>query len=202
MHIYLVRHGETDWNTKFLFQGQSDTELNKTGVMQAKCIAKEFKGRKISAIISSDLKRAHKTAEIIAASCGCRAKVAKDKRLRERDYGNLEGKLYNLYHNKKKNFTGEKDHKFFPRVNRAFRSIIKKYRGRDIIIVSHGGVVRQLVASVLGLQDYKSLRIYNASVSELFYNEKKKAFFVLLVNSVHHLPRSERNKIEYHIKGV
>lgn len=201
MHIYLIRHGETDWNTKFLFQGQSDTELNKTGIMQARCIAKEFKGRKIGGIISSDLKRACKTAEIIAAACN-RKKIEKDRRLRERHYGNLEGKLYELYRHKKKDFTGEKDGKFFPRVNAAFKDTIKKYEGRDIIIVAHGGVVRQIIASVLNIPDYKKLRIYNASISEIFYNEKKKAFFLLLLNSVAHLPRAARNKIEYHIKGV
>jgi broad specificity phosphatase PhoE len=202
MHIYLIRHGETDWNTKFLFQGQSDTELNKNGIMQAKSIAKEFKGRKIGGIISSDLKRAYKTAEIIASACGCRAKIQKDKRLRERHYGNLEGKLYELYRHKNKDFTGERDEKFFPRVNSAFKAAVKKYNGKDIIIVAHGGVVRQIVAFVLGLKEYKKLRIYNASISEIYYNEKKKAFFLLLLNSVAHLPGKARNKIEYHIKGV
>jgi 2,3-bisphosphoglycerate-dependent phosphoglycerate mutase len=202
LHIYLIRHGETDWNTKFLFQGQSDTELNKTGIMQAKSIAKEFKDRNIGGIISSDLKRAFKTAEIIASACGCRAKIEKDKRQRERHYGNLEGKLYELYRHQKKGFTGERDSRFFPRVNAAFKSIIKRYKGKDVIIVSHGGVVRQIVAFMLGLEDYKKLRIYNASISEIFYNEKKKAFFLLLLNSVSHLPRKARNKIEYHIKGV
>jgi broad specificity phosphatase PhoE len=202
MHIYLIRHGETDWNTKFLFQGQSDIELNENGIMQAKSIAKEFKGRKISGIISSDLKRAYKTAEIIASACECKTRVRKDKCLRERDYGNFEGKHYDLYHNNRKDFKGEKDSRFIPRVNAVFKAIVKKYKGKDIIIVSHGGVVRQIIAFILGLKEYRKLRIYNASVSELFYNEKKKAFFVLLVNSVAHLPRKERNKIEYHIKGV
>jgi probable phosphoglycerate mutase len=202
MHIYLVRHGETDWNTKFLFQGQSDTELNANGIKQAKSIAAEFKGRKISAVISSDLKRAHKTAQIIASACGCKGRIKTDKRLRERHYGNLEGKLYSLYRDKEKDFTGEIDKKFFPRVNAAFRAIVRKYQGKDIIIVSHGGVVRQIVASILELKEYRRLRIYNASISEIFYDSRKKAFFLLLLNSVAHLPVKERNKIEYHIKGV
>jgi len=58
------------------------------------------------------------------------------------------------------------------------------------------------VASILNLKDYKKLRIYNASISEVFYNERKKAFFLLLLNSVAHLPKKSRNKIGYHIKGV
>jgi len=201
LHIYLIRHGETDWNTKLLFQGHSDTKLNKSGIRQAGYIAREFKGRKIDAIISSDLKRAYDTARIIASACGC-AGIKRDKRLRERDYGSLEGRRYELYRDRKSDFDGENDRRFFARVNRAFDDIVRKYQGRDILIVTHGGVVRQIVSHVLGLKDYKKLRIYNSSISEVFYNEKKKAFFLLHLNGVAHLPKAQRNKIEYHIKGV
>ncbi len=202
MHIYLIRHGETDWNTKLLYQGHSDTELNKNGIMQARCIAKELKSRRIKAVASSDLKRAYKTAEIVRNACGIKTAVKKDRRLRERDYGSLEGKLYGFFKSRKKTFNGEKDTLFFSRVNACFKSLVSKYRGKDIAIVTHGGVVRQIVSHILGLKEYKRLRISNASISEIYYNEKKKAFFLLLLNSVSHLPERERNKIKYHIKGV
>ena len=202
MHIYLVRHGETDWNTKFLYQGHSDTSLNETGIKQAECIAKELKNKRIKAVISSDLKRAYKTAEIIRKTAGIKAVVEKDRRLRERDYGNLEGKLYERFKSRSKNFTGEKDSRFFPRVNAAFRSVVNRHKGKDIAIVAHGGVVRQIVAYVLGLRNYKRLRIYNASITEIFYNTEKNAFFLLLLNSVSHLPEKERNRVDYHIKGI
>jgi broad specificity phosphatase PhoE len=202
MHIYLIRHGETDWNTKLLYQGHSDTGLNKTGIMQARSMAGELKNRRIKAVISSDLKRAYKTADIIRRACGIKGRIKADRRLRERDYGNLEGRRYEFFKSRKKDFNGEKDGPFFSRVNACFNSIVKKYKGRDIAIVTHGGVVRQIVSFILGLKEYKRLRIYNASISEIYYNEKKKAFFLLLLNSVSHLPERERNKIRYHIKGV
>lgn len=202
MYIYLIRHGETDWNNKFLFQGQTDIPLNKTGLMQARAIAKEFKHRQIDAIISSDLKRAYQTAYEIKKVSGLKGKIHTMKSLRERDYGNLEGTTYDRYHSQKKGFTGEKDPEFFARLNRAFAQIVKKYRGKDVAVVAHGGVVRQIVAHVIGLKDYKRLRIYNASLSEVFYDSKRDAFFLLLLNSVSHLPAKERNKILYHIKGV
>ncbi|MCE5301460.1 MAG: hypothetical protein LLG37_11415, partial [Spirochaetia bacterium] len=63
-------------------------------------------------------------------------------------------------------------------------------------------VVRQIVSYVLGLKEYKRLRVYNASISELFYIPEQDAFFLLCFNSVAHLPKNERNKIQYHIKGV
>jgi len=202
MNIYLIRHGETDWNGKYLFQGHSDTALNKTGRRQAGYIGKWMKSRKVGAIISSDLKRAVETARIIKKRASIKAPVETVKGLRERDYGNLEGKRYSLYHSRKKGFTGEKDKRFFARVNRAFKETMKKHTGKNIAIVTHGGVVRQIVASAIGLKDYKKLRIYNASISELYYNPEGKSVFLLLLNSTCHLPAKERNRIEYHIKGV
>ncbi|MEI7542705.1 MAG: histidine phosphatase family protein [bacterium] len=202
MYIYLVRHGETDWNNKFLFQGHTDVPLNKTGLLQARAIGKELKYRKIDAIVSSDLKRAYQTANEIKKATGIKSRIYKMKQLRERNYGNLEGTTYDRYHKQNKSFTGEKDAAFFIRLNKAFKQIVKKFKGKDVVLVSHGGVVRQLVSYVIGLKDYKRLRIYNASLSEVFYDSKRNAFFLLLLNSVSHLPKKERNKILYHIKGV
>jgi broad specificity phosphatase PhoE len=202
MYIYLVRHGETDWNTKLLFQGHTDIKLNKNGIKQAKCIAKAFMGQKLDAIISSDLTRAVQTAAEISKKIPLKCAIIKEKGFRERNYGNLEGTTYNRYHRQDKSFTGEKDKEFFARVNSTFDRVVKEHRDEDIAIVAHGGVVRQIIAYILGLKNYKKLRVYNASISEIFYNPEKRGFFLLSFNSVAHLPKSERNKIQYHIKGV
>lgn len=202
MHIYLVRHGETDWNTKLLFQGQTDIPLNKTGISQARHIARELKGRSIEAIVSSDLLRARRTAGEIQKACAGKCPVDTFPELRERDYGNFEGKRYDQLTPGGRGFTGENDKRFFARINRVFDRIMADYSGKNIAIVTHGGVVRQIVAHVLGLKDYKKLRIYNASLSEIYYDTQKRGFFLLLLNSVSHLPARERNTIQYHIKGV
>lgn len=202
MNIYLIRHGETDWNGKFLFQGHTDTPLNASGRRQAAAIGKWLADAGIERIITSDLSRAYKTAEIINSKLARKVTVERMKELRERNYGSLEGKKYDLYHSKRKEFDGEKDGLFFGRVNNAFKSIIKSCTGKNIAVVTHGGVVRQIVADTIGLKDYKKLRIYNGSISELFYNHEKKAMFLLLLNSVAHLPKKERNAIGYHIRGV
>ncbi len=202
MYIYLVRHGETDWNKKLLFQGHTDIELNNNGIRQAKCIAKTFKEVKLDAIISSDLLRAFQTAAEIRKVSPSKCPIIMDKGFRERNYGNLEGKLYDRYHKQNKDFTGEKDKEFFARINKAFDKVVKKHKGQDLVIVAHGGVVRQIISYILGLKNYKRLRVYNASISEIFYNPEKNGFFLLSFNSVAHLPKSERNKIQYHIKGV
>ncbi|KAJ6366907.1 hypothetical protein OIU77_003314 [Salix suchowensis] len=89
--IIVVRHGETVWNVDGRIQGHIDVELNDVGREQAAVVAdrlsREFK---VSAVYSSDLKRASETAEKIAASCGI-AEVIKDPDLRERHLGDLQG---------------------------------------------------------------------------------------------------------------
>lgn len=202
MNIYLVRHGETDWNDKLLFQGHTDTYLNKNGLIQAKYIADEFKNIKFEMIISSDLLRALETADIIKKITGFKKKIIISKNLRERNYGSFEGKKYEYLRHKRKNFDGEKDKVFFKRINNFFNSIIKKYKGKNIIIVTHGGVVRQIISKILQLNDYKKIRILNASISEIYYDEKNKKFFLIRLNSMAHLPKKHRVKIHKHIFGV
>ncbi|XP_074308761.1 phosphoglycerate mutase-like protein 4 isoform X2 [Silene latifolia] len=92
--IIVVRHGETDWNAIGKMQGQLDVELNEVGRQQAVAVAERLsKEANISAIYSSDLKRALETAEMIAAKCGG-LEVITDKDLRERHLGDLQGRLY------------------------------------------------------------------------------------------------------------
>ena len=63
--IIAVRHGETSWNVDARIQGQKDIELNDTGRWQASRVGAALKGEKISAVYSSDLGRAHQTAQPI-----------------------------------------------------------------------------------------------------------------------------------------
>ena len=65
MKIYLVRHGETDWNLQERMQGQADNELNDTGKKQARIVADKLQGITFDAAFSSTLRRAITTAEII-----------------------------------------------------------------------------------------------------------------------------------------
>ncbi len=90
MKLLLTRHGQTGWNVEGKIQGQTDTELNETGIKQAEVIREKLFNQKIDIIISSPLKRARKTAEIIAR--GRDIPIIIDERLSERDFGEFEGK--------------------------------------------------------------------------------------------------------------
>jgi broad specificity phosphatase PhoE len=172
--IYLVRHGQSEWNTQGLMQGvTSGVPLTKKGVNQARELEKKFKGVKFSAIFSSDLMRARQTAQIIAF----RRKLAviTTRALRERNFGDYEGKTLHQYETELKKVLQEfhslpdkGKFKFsFPngiesiddtviRVITWLREISVAYRGKNIMAVAHGGVLRLLLIH-LGFSSYDEL---------------------------------------------
>ncbi|KAK1263755.1 hypothetical protein QJS04_geneDACA011980 [Acorus gramineus] len=92
--IVVVRHGETTWNASAKIQGHLDVELNEVGRQQATATADRLsKESHVSAVYTSDLKRASETAEIIAKSCNL-PEVIRDPELRERHLGDLQGLVY------------------------------------------------------------------------------------------------------------
>ncbi len=89
--LWLVRHGQTDWNVQGRYQGQADPPLNAAGLEQAARAAEALAGRTYAAIYTSDLERARVTAEIIGRRLGM--EVIVDARLREVNQGAWEGML-------------------------------------------------------------------------------------------------------------
>ena len=87
--IYVVRHGETDWNLKGKQQEHMDSPLTERGTQQANALANGLINRGIQFIFSSDLGRAMETAKIINANLNL--SIRTDKRLRERHLGTLQG---------------------------------------------------------------------------------------------------------------
>ena len=90
-HLYLIRHGQTDWNLEGRYQGQSDVPLNEKGIAQVQSLIEKLNGHSFAAIYSSDLMRARQTAEPIAKALGMEVNI--DKRLREINQGEWEGVL-------------------------------------------------------------------------------------------------------------
>jgi probable phosphoglycerate mutase len=88
--LVLVRHGESTWNALGIVQGQANAPgLTDRGRRQAATLARRLLDRSVVALVSSDLTRAHQTAEIIAQELD--TGVVLDDRVRERDFGVLEG---------------------------------------------------------------------------------------------------------------
>ena len=140
--IYIVRHGQTDWNVEGRNQGRTDIELNGTGIKQADETAKKLEGKNFDIVFSSPLKRAYKTAQII-----CDGDIIPDERLIERCNGDLEGKLKSEYKGLV-NFADPHENRhgveplpvFRKRITDFFDYILKNYPGKEILVVTHAGI--------------------------------------------------------------
>lgn len=87
--VFLIRHGETDWNRERRYQGQLDVPLNNNGILQARKMAEQMSQHQLEQIYSSDLGRAYQTAEILAAAA--ETPLQPDERLREIHQGDWQG---------------------------------------------------------------------------------------------------------------
>ena len=139
--IYIVSHGETNYNLDGRYAGRIDVVLNAKGIEQAHIIHNELKDIKFDKVISSPLKRAYKTATIITNS-----KIIIDERIIERDNGELEGKLKqdcpsNIDFNDPNTGYGiESIIDFRKRIFNFFDEITKGYNCINVLIVTHAGV--------------------------------------------------------------
>lgn len=163
MAILFIRHGQTDWNVQKKVQGKADIELNENGIEQAKSTSEKLKNEKIDIIISSPLKRAKKTAEIINQTLKC--PIIYEDGIAERDFGEFEGKKridfdFEGFWSYKKNLKydrAENIRDFFDRIYTTLDEIVEKYEGKNILIVSHGGVSIPIRCYFNGIPDQETL---------------------------------------------
>lgn len=148
--LYLVRHGQTDWNVEGRWQGHADIPLNQAGLAQAEKVAGELAREGLQAIYSSDLQRARQTAMILAAHTDL--PVILDARLREIHQGEWQGLLvseiearYGEAFQRRRNDPynvappgGETVEQVRQRVVQAFEDIIARHPGARVAVVSHG----------------------------------------------------------------
>jgi len=161
--LWLVRHGQTEWNLEGRYQGQADVPLNAAGMQQAQTLAAELAGQPFDAIYSSDLQRARVTAETIGRSLNL--PVHTDVRLREINQGQWEGKIYrdllNCY-SAEMLARGENPYGFRPpdgetagevalRVIMVADEIFEAYPKGRVIIVSHALALAALYCKAKGL---------------------------------------------------
>lgn len=163
MAILMVRHGQTNWNVERRVQGSTDIELNETGIEQAKLVSKKLKEEKIDRIISSPLKRAKQTAQIIAKEVDC--PIIYEEGLMEREFGDFEGLKatefdydgFNSYQANKKGHHVENIRDFRERIYQTLDKIIAKYPDQNILLVAHGGVSIPVYCYFKGLPNQDNL---------------------------------------------
>ncbi len=145
--LYIARHGQTAWNAQNKVCGITDVELTDIGKEQAKALAYEVQGYGIDLILSSPLKRALDTSKIVSEICNTPFEI--DERLIEQNYGVYEGidRKAEEFINHKKCFAykypnGESVLQVAYRIYGLMEELKEKYRDKNILIISHGGVCR------------------------------------------------------------
>lgn len=155
--LYIVRHGQTDWNLDGKVQGQVDIPLNDTGRAQAAVAADKLARFNLEYIISSDLARAGETAQIIANKLNIR--VEYEPRLREYDFGCLNGITRRrldpnsavAFFKNPTQFGAESFEDAFVRVGEFFKSV--DYN-KNILTVTHSGFINFALCYLEGKNKY------------------------------------------------
>jgi broad specificity phosphatase PhoE len=181
LELWLIRHGETDWNHDGRIQGASDVPLNAVGVRQAERLAARLRDVRFDAVYSSDLVRARLTAKTALPETELRL----DARLRELSYGVFEGKTWDGMNaeeaalarhwsedrHRRRIPGGESYGDLMERVA-AFRADLPA-SGR-VAAFSHGGTIRSALYGVLGRPEGRTWRvdIDNTSITRLRFTER------------------------------
>ena len=149
--LYLVRHGETDWNLARRIQGSTDIPLNETGRAQAAATGRLLARRDWDAIVASPLGRARETASIIAAEIGLGEPEIVDA-IVERNYGDAEGltgtEIDQRYPNGAEVPGRETRDEVTSRVIPALVAIAERHPDQAVIVVTHGGVIRSVLTEI------------------------------------------------------
>ena len=147
MKIYAARHGQTEWNALDKVCGRTDINLTQEGYRQAEMLADSVLECGIQRIYSSPLRRAMETSRVISERTG--VPYYAEDRLIEQDYGIFEGinRKNEDFLNVKKNFAfrypgGESMMQTAGRVYGLLDEIREKEAGKNVLLVSHGGVCR------------------------------------------------------------
>ena len=170
--LLLVRHGATEWNVDKRAQGQADVPLIEKGRIQAKEAAAALKAFDVDAVYSSDLSRSFETAAAIAAEHGL--EVTTDKDFREIDQGEWTGlpvdEIRMRWPEKwgdARHYTqrpgGESPAQVRKRALRGLARVVRAHPGETVVVVSHGGTIRWLVAEAKGYDDLGSARLRGVS---------------------------------------
>jgi len=176
--FYIVRHGQTQWNVDRMIQGHTNIPLNKTGELQAHQQRDNLKHIHFSKVYSSDLLRAHKTAEILNLERKLIHETTTS--LRERSFGLIEGKnmdnetqiIWDILakhdgnHPHLKKVGVESNDKIMQRTLDFLQKISTLHRGENILIVTHGGVMKQML---IYLRYAKKTNIPPGAVQNLAY---------------------------------
>lgn len=197
--IFLIRHGQSEWNSLNKIQGQKDTILTDLGKKQALFLGNRLIDEKIDVIYTSDLTRAYNTAEIISNKIN--KPLVVNETIREINFGLWEGltieEIKNLYKDEYSTWIKEPEKlniqgfenliSLQKRAINAVNEIILENLGKNIAIVSHGAILKTMILGLLGIDisHYKNISLSNVSLSIIECREFNNV--LILFNDISHL---------------
>jgi broad specificity phosphatase PhoE len=193
--LFLIRHGQTDWNIDHRAQGHTNNPLNEKGVAQAHALAEKMGSyySDITAIYSSDLDRAYATAQITAEKL--HLQVEKREALRERNNGAAEGltleeervlygsseeelnQLYPDFRERRKycSIPGAETYaELLQRGREELLAIAMKHPEEKVAVFAHGEILVTFITDIL---DIEKMHLPNCSVAEVLYNSNREKPF-------------------------
>lgn len=205
--VTLVRHGITEWNKLFRYQGVTDIPLSPEGEEQARRTGLRLSGASVRRIISSPLKRSLKTAGIIAEAVGFLDVEIWDE-LIEVDFGEWEGLTVEQIKSKfgTESFAkwrkaqmevtppnGEDTDKLYMRASEASKRIIA-IADEHTLVVGHGAMFRAMLLSLIGVPKgslFWKMRMDNCSISGLNISNSGSAYINFLNDTLHLLVKKD-----------
>ena len=185
--VYVVRHGETDWNRQGRLQGGTDVPLNTNGIAQATACRQYFSENKAAAIFTSPLKRAYHTATILNEPF--HLPLMPLPQFKERTFGQAEGMTYEerskVY--PRKNYPGQESFPhFIERLKDGLRIIEQRYPDDTVILIAHGAVIHNLFQIVENDDLFpQNARLSNGGISTMYTKNGK--WWLGKYNETHHL---------------
>ena len=183
LDLWLIRHGETDWNRERRIQGQQQNPLSALGVKQARRLGLRLESETFDKVYSSDLKRALQTAQLALPD----ADICQDKRLREISRGVLEGRT--------KEEMSEEEAQLYKEMRRDplnnrppggenFRDVNVRVedwladlpKEGKVVAFAHGGIVHTRLHLLLGSSKTWSFAVNNTSITRLLIREGHTTF--------------------------
>lgn len=175
--IGLLRHGQTDWNIDFRLQGTTDIPLNDTGVGQAIDVSRFLNASDWDEFITSPLSRAVDTAALIGGEIGL-TPGGVEPLLLERAFGIGEGLTYDEWREKLRDLSeipgGESLTELADRVWKLLGVLLEKYRGKRVLTVSHGALIRKVIELVSNNElPREGERFGNTSLSLIAHTDER-----------------------------
>ncbi len=195
--LILVRHGETHKNVARVLHGtKDDAPLNEVGKFQAEKAAERLSQMGINRLYSSSEIRARETAQIIGKYCSLPVVYIDD--FRERNWGIFEGKPWAEVNSVLSKLSTEERYRYTPdrgeswyevetRLICSIKKILEENKGKEIVVVTHGGTIRTLMPTLLNAPLEESFKYDPRHLSFTIFDFDGRSFNKVVIDDAGHL---------------